>query len=73
MLVDAIVRACADSTKQFMHSSVLALTHVRDTAVAVLGDVHKVSGVVYGLDEGTVGVQATTTHHARASLVRTVL
>jgi transformation/transcription domain-associated protein len=42
VLVDAIANACADSGKEFMHSSVLAFTLIKDTSMAVLGDVRKV-------------------------------
>ena len=42
VLVEAIANACADSGKEFMHSSVLAFTLIKDTAVAVLGSMTRV-------------------------------
>ena len=46
VLIEAIVNACADSGKEFMHSSVLAITLIKDTATTVLGDVNKVRHAV---------------------------
>ena len=42
VLIDALLNACADSGKEFMHSSVLALTLIKNTCTAAMGSIHKV-------------------------------